>query len=463
MQFVYRTKQFILFIGDTGSFFIGLWLALSARSLSLANLADIQKVSEVFFFVFIFWIIINSISGLYDLDKMQSHFFINKRIAESAIISFVVGILFFYLLPKQNISPKTILALTVIFGYGLIAFWRFIYHAYLSKNTLKTNILFVGYTQEVKELIQITQQNPGKGYVPVAIIDPDNILVSKDIPEIEVYRTLKTIRPAITNHNVNLVVISPHLRQDPNALRELYELLFWHVHITNLPTIYEVITGRIPPSTFSEGWFLDHLKNKERPVYDKIRTLTDYIIAIGLLPVLIALFPLVATAIKLTSRGPIYIKQTRIGKNGKQFTLYKFRSMYALSKDGSAEVDGARFASKDDNRITLVGKLLRKTRIDELPQIINLLRFDLALIGPRPERPEIVKQLEEAMPYYSLRHTIKPGITGWAAVHQHYTDTMETSLQKLQFDLYYIKNRSLVLDLSIVLRTVQVVIRMMGQ
>lgn len=463
MPLIYRAKQFILVSGDILSLFIGLWISLSLRSFSLSTLHDYAQVVGIFFIVFIFWIFINGINGLYDLEKMNNTFFFYRRIVEAAVIALVFGIIFFYIIPAQDITPKTILVLTVLTSYTLTAAWRFIYNAYIGKKTLQTNILFVGYTSEVQELIDITKANPGKGYIPIALIDPNHDIEAKNIPHIAVYRTLKTIRPAITNHKINLVVIAPHLKQDTEALRELYELLFWPVHITNLPSLYEIVTGRIPPITFSEGWFLDHLKNKERALYDHVRTLFDYSVALLLLPLFTALLPFISLAIKITSPGPIFIKQLRVGKNGKEFFLYKFRSMYALSKDGSAETQGAQFAQKNDERITSIGKILRKTRMDELPQLLNILKRDVALIGPRPERPEIVRQLEEKMPYYSLRHTIKPGLTGWAAVHQHYTDTLETSLQKLQYDLFYIKNRSFLLDLSIFLRTINVVVRMMGQ
>jgi lipopolysaccharide/colanic/teichoic acid biosynthesis glycosyltransferase len=137
--------------------------------------------------------------------------------------------------------------------------------------------------------------------------------------------------------------------------------------------------------------------------------------------------------------------------------------MYSLTPDGGAETAGAQFAVKDDKRVTRVGKFLRKTRLDEIPQFINLLKGDITLIGPRPERPQIVEQLESAIIFYSLRHIVKPGLTGWAVVHQNYTDTMEKTLQKLQYDLYYIKNQSVFLDISILLKTINLVIRMMGQ
>ncbi len=274
---------------------------------------------------------------------------------------------------------------------------------------------------------------------------------------------LQTIRPCITNYKGQIIVIAPHLEQQEDALRELYQLLFWGVHVVNLPSFYETITGRIPPSTFSESWFLNHLQKNGNPIYEKVRTVIDYIAVIAIGSLFVLTFPIIALCIKFTSPGPIFIRQERIGQQGRLFTMYKFRSMYALAPDGSAETDGWQFAKKQDTRITSIGKILRKTRIDELPQVINLCKRDITLIGPRPERPAIVRELEERMPYYPLRHLVRPGLTGWAVIHQQYTDTIESSLEKLQYDLYYIKNRSFLLDVTILLRTVNVVVRFMGQ
>lgn len=143
--------------------------------------------------------------------------------------------------------------------------------------------------------------------------------------------------------------------------------------------------------------------------------------------------------------------------------MYKFRSMKALSADGSAETGGAQFASKKDSRITPVGNILRKTRLDELPQVINLLRRDISFIGPRPERPEIVAQLQREMPYYNLRHLVRPGLAGWAVLHQHYADSIASSLVKLQYDLFYIKNRTALLDITILLKTIDHLLHAKGQ
>jgi len=462
MKLLYHLKQLILASGDLVCFSIGFWLSLIVRNFELPSLEKIATHITIFFFLFIVWIIINYIDGLYDL-KVSKDKAGYRKIIESAIISLCVGIVFFYILPQKNITPKTILVLNIIFGYGLVAVWRLIYNGIIGDKKLHTNILFLGYNKEIQELITIMSKQPRIGYKCIALFDPESKVKTHDFSGISVYSNLTALRPAVTTHHINVIVTAQEIGEREEVIRELYELLFWPVHIIDLPSFYETVTGRIPPTTFSESWFLKNLCNTERPLYNKTRRLIDIIAAFVLGIILIAMIPFVALATKINSRGPIFFKQKRIGQGEKIFWIYKFRTMYAMAKDGSAEMQGAEFAKKNDERITSVGNFLRKTRLDELPQVINLLKGDLTLVGPRPERPEIVEQLVTKMSYYPLRHTVKPGITGWAAIHQHYTDTLETSLQKLQYDLYYIKNRSILLDLSILLRTINVVMRGMGQ
>ena len=463
LSFNYRTKQCILLVGDIVTFFTGLWVAVLIRQFQIPDITYIKSLLPLFGVVFFCWIVINYISSLYDIEQVTYTKQYYKRFTETAVISFVVGIIFFYLSPNKDIAPKTILLLTAAIGYSGSAIWRRSYKNIFRAKRLTTNVMFVGYNNEIKELITLLQHQPEKGFKINTIIDPEKSIDKEEMKDIEIYHGLHTIRPAITSHHINLVVIAPHLRKNVEALRELYELLFWSVEITDLTSFYEQITGRIPPSTFSEGWFLDHIKNTTHPVYNRIRTILDYGAGFLLGLIFIILLPFIAIAIKASSKGAIFFTQTRVGKNGRQFKLYKFRSMYTLAPDGSAEIDGVQFAKKEDVRITWIGKILRKGRLDELPQALNLLKRDVTLIGPRPERPEIVQQLEERMPYYPLRHVMRPGITGWAVINQNYTDTLESSLEKLQYDLYYIKNKSLLMDMSILLRTVNVIARFMGQ
>jgi exopolysaccharide biosynthesis polyprenyl glycosylphosphotransferase len=463
VHFIYRIKQLILFFGDLLSFAIGFWLSLLVRNFAIPTFEQIQVHVLEFSILFSLWILLNYINGLYDLDKQSNPRIFYRRQAETAGIALMVSIIFFYVLPIDRLTPKTILILNILFGYGLMALWRLGYNTLVGTKRLQTRVILVGYTEETKDLIDLISTNDDRGYKIVALIDADHTIKGTNFPDIDVYHGLNTIRPAITNYKANLVVIAPHLERDPAALRELYELLFWPVEINNLTSFYEQVTGRIPPSTFSEAWFLEHLRHTRQPIYDRFRTAIDGFFALVMLVTFAVLFPFIALAIKLTSSGPIFIKQKRIGLGGQPFLLYKFRSMYALSKDGMAEISGVEFAKKDDKRVTSVGKFLRRTRLDELPQVFNLIKRDVTLIGPRPERPEIIEELERRMAYYPLRHLVRPGLTGWALIHQNYTDNYDTSLQKLQYDLYYIKNRSMLLDLSILLRTINVIIRLMGQ
>lgn len=462
MKLVYRIKQGVLIFGDLICFVFSFWITLALRYWKTPDFSVLFTHLGLYTGLFFLWVVINYINGLYDLSGRIQRGNLYRRIVETAFLIIIFSIIYFYLVPNTDITPKRILLLNVFIGYGLLAFWRFIFDTYIGSHKLRTNVIFVGLTPESKDLMDFILRHPQSGYHIVSAIDISKTLKSHD-QEFAVYHDLKSLRPAITTYQAQLVVIAPHLQRDEEALRELYELLFWSVEIVDATSFYESITGRIPPATFSEGWFLEHIHTRVNPLYEKWRTVLDYVAGIVMGIAFIIFGPFIALAIRMTSPGPIFIRQKRVGLNSNIFTLYKFRSMYALSADGSAEVAGVEFAKKEDKRITAIGKFLRKTRLDELPQCINILKRDVTLIGPRPERPEIVEELTLRMPFYPLRHVVRPGLAGWAVLHQNYTDTIEKSLEKLQYDLYYIKNRSFLLDISILLRTVNVVLRLMGQ
>lgn len=462
MKVYRRVKQLILLIGDLVTFSAGFVIAWLIRHGTPPTNVTIEDHAFLFGITFFLWLVANYINGLYELNYRSNVTDFYKRFLSTGFMSFFIAIAFFYLADPGNITPKTILFLNVLIGYSLSFLWRQIAGRVIQANALQTRVLFVGFAPEVLELVKELNDNPARGYQPMAIVTDDAPVDDKDLP-LDHYRSFKTIRPAISNHRIHLVVIAPHLHKNEEAMKELYSLLFWPVQLVHLPSFYERITGRIPPSTFSESWFLDHLRHQHHPVYDKWRSLLDYVAAIALGLIFFITLPLIALSIRLNSRGPIFFKQQRVGLGGRHFQLYKYRSMYALSPDGSAEIDGYEFAKKNDKRVTAVGKFLRKTHLDELPQIMNLLRRDITLIGPRPERPELVEELSADMPYYPLRHVVHPGLTGWAVLHQHYADSKEASLVKLQYDLYYIKNRTFTLDISILLKTAHLVARLLGR
>lgn len=453
-----RLKQLALLTGDLIVLYIGLYFALYFRYLEIPgkNLENLlSPMTQLFFLA----TVILFIAGLYDISKTKNSWFFYQKIIISALAWTIFGMVYFYINPKIAITPKTILLLTTIFGFGLISLWRFFYNKFIS-TSLKYNVIFAGVTDEVKELINNIQKEPRLGYSVTGVIDeqqtdfaPLNIVFCKTIAEIN----------SQTKSHANIIVLSPHMTNNAELLKELYQSLFQQVSILNLSDFYESVMHRIPPFTFSEGWFVANLHEQQKKIYDRFRILTDYVLAVILGLFFITTLPLIALAIKLNSKGKIFFTQNRVGRQGLIFKVYKYRSMASLSADGSAETSGPQFADKKDARITSVGKILRLTRLDEVPQFINILKGEMSIIGPRPERPEFVEQLIEKMPYYSLRHLIKPGLTGWAQIQNSYYGNIEENLQKLEYDLYYIKNRSLGLDISIILRTINTVLRMAGR
>jgi len=224
--------------------------------------------------------------------------------------------------------------------------------------------------------------------------------------------------------------------------------------ILEWPGFFEKLSGRIPIDSLSPSFFIFNDGFRKPKIILVARRIGNAILAALALVLLLPLFLLIATFIKLDSHGPVIYSQTRVGQNGQLIRIRKFRSM-----KNDAEKNGeAVWATENDSRVTRIGRFIRRTRLDELPQLFNVLIGELDLIGPRPERPEFVEKLENMFPYYSLRHTVKPGITGWAQVMFHYGSTIEDSKEKLQYDLFYIKNMSLKLDLLILFQTMKIVL-----
>ena len=456
---MYRLKQLTLIVGDLLTLYAGLYLALWLRFWELPG-QKLNKLIGPMSQLFVVAIIIAFITGLYDLGRTKNSWHFFQRVILSGLVWMGIGIIYFYIRQNVGVAPKTILILTAFIGFGLLTIWRFFYNKFISTNIWQTNLLFVGMTDEVRELIELLNKEPQRGYFVTGVIAENSWQVPADI---HIGTSIEEINAKMPGRPANLIVIAPAKASDENLLKELYRHLFQQTSILNLADFYEEIMSRIPPFTFSEGWFIAHLHEQQKKVYDRFRILFDYIFGILIGIFFIVTYPFIALAIKMNSKGPIFFTQERVGRLGAVIKVYKYRTMKALNADGSAEINGAQFASTNDSRITGVGKFLRRTRLDEIPQSINILRGEMSIIGPRPERPEFVRQLTEKMPYYALRHMIKPGLTGWAQVHNSYYGTIEENLRKLEYDLYYIKNRGLILDLSVILRTINIILRMMGR
>jgi lipopolysaccharide/colanic/teichoic acid biosynthesis glycosyltransferase len=233
------------------------------------------------------------------------------------------------------------------------------------------------------------------------------------------------------------------------------------VPVVSMMTLYQRLTGRVPIEHASQN--IEHATGQSDSAYLRMYGLAKRVVdLVGALVAAVPfclLIPLVALTNVFASRGPLFFRQTRVGKGGHLFEVIKFRSMRPDAEDGS----GAVWASEDDDRVTNVGRFLRRTHLDELPQVINVLRGEMSLVGPRPERPEFVATLSKSIPFYRARHAVRPGITGWAQIHQDYGDSYERAREKLEYDLYYLKRQSPILDTEIILRTITKVLRLKGR
>lgn len=264
-------------------------------------------------------------------------------------------------------------------------------------------------------------------------------------------------RIATRQPSIHRIIVAVEDARDELPVQDLLNLRFTGITIENATALHERLSGKIQLSGIRPSNFLYSDGFRISRSQQLIRQIVSMLVAtLGLL-LFLPFFPIVVLLIRLTSRGPIFFRQTRVGLSGRNFYVYKFRSMFV-----DAESGGARWATKNDPRVTKFGMFMRKTRIDEIPQLWNVLRGDMGFVGPRPERPEFVPMLAEHLPFYYLRHLVRPGLTGWAQVRFGYGATLEENREKLEYDLYYIKHMSLGLDLLIMFETVKTILRRRG-
>jgi exopolysaccharide biosynthesis polyprenyl glycosylphosphotransferase len=381
------------------------------------------------------------IEGLYTL-KTYNPANLQISIIRGTIFSVIISILGIYLLPirSENITPKTNLLLIALVALPLLYFWRRFFFSYFAHDRRLRGTLLIGSPETLRLVEYELNRKPHLGYKVLASYTPeaDKLPLSED---------------------VQLIAVERNLTKEGNLYKEIFNQLGSGIEIIDLATFAERISGKIPIRAIDESWFIEYCGHQESRSYDVVKNLVDRTIAIILIVLLIPVAIVLLPILLLVHGRPIFFKQVRTGVNNKPFTLYKLRTMVV-----DAEKSGAQWAKPGDARITPLGKILRKTRLDELPQLINILRGEMSLVGPRPERPEIIeKQLAPVIPFYHLRHLVKPGVTGWAQVTFRYGFSAEDSLEKLQYDLFYVKNKSGWLDLIVILKTIKTVLTGAGQ
>ncbi len=450
-------KQFLLLLGDYAIFHLALLATLFLRY-GVVTPANYHNHLFPFLILGILWVVSFYVVGLYDLVLTRDSLKFFRAYLEGMLANLAIAFGFFYLLPIFGIAPRTNLLLYFACGLLLGYAWRLIFNRAIAPALFRNRVLYVGHGTDAAKVQNLFQKS-ANGFELVAVVEtaPGTRF---DTGEVTWYANLNVIDQVLRERGVQTIVLGHRPDDVPGLCDALYKTLFTSVTLLDRASLEETITGRVPVEYVSQTWFLEHLREHEKTWYEACKRVGDIVLAIPVGFMTLLLLPFIACLIKLSSSGIVFFRQQRIGKNGKLFELVKFRSMRT-----DAEKNGSQFTAdaKTDSRLFQVGRFLRRTRLDELPQVWNILRGDMSFIGPRPERPEFVEELMRQMPYYALRHLARPGLSGWAQV-RYLTPVakLDDNLIKLQYDLFYIKNRSVLLDVAIFLKTVGILVRRQG-
>lgn len=400
-----------------------------------------------------------TIFELYDLQKAGRFDVVVKNVVITSSITVLFYLLTPFYTPALPSNRMQIVYFFLAINVALII-WRYAYVTFISAPRFYKRILLVAHGEHV-DTIAMSLQKSDPNYRVVSYFDtsqnPSQPLLNKEISALSLTDfSLLAEEPTISE----IIVCTPISEGITVELNnKLIKLLEKGVSIREYVQVYEEITYRIPVQHVERDFYryFPFSRSNQNKLYLFFNRILDLMFGILGLASGLVLLPFVLIGNLLGNRGPLLYTQTRVGRNGKEFKLYKLRSMIK-----NAEENGAQFAKEKDERITKFGRFLRKSRFDEIPQFLNVLKGEMSLIGPRPERPEFVESFAERLPFYEVRHLVKPGITGWAQVNAKYGASEEDSLEKLQYDLYYIKHRSLFLDVVVIIKTLSTIVFFRG-
>ncbi|MBL7066164.1 MAG: sugar transferase [Anaerolineae bacterium] len=404
------------------------------------------------------WWCLARLLDLYDIPVASRRFEVAWRIALVGL-GLVLGYLLVYFVSPRNALPR--LFFLFFSGITLVGtlLWRWTYASVFAMPAFRRRVLIVGAGWSGRALARVLSGGDTTDYRVVGFVDDDPAKQNTRVVGLPVLGNSADLAALARAHRVDEVVVDVAHELGQTLFQALIDCRTIGIHVARMPDLYEQLTRRVPVEHVDAGWVLDalngftalgHLEQAAKRLLD---------LACGLVGLigLAFLLPFVALAICLDDGGPVFYTQVRSGLGGDLFRLFKFRTMRSDAEDGQAQ-----WAQENDDRVTRVGRFLRKTRLDESPQVINVLRGEMSIVGPRPERPEFITDLETRVPFYSTRLVVKPGITGWGQVHYRYGNSVKDTLIKLQYDLYYIRHWSLWLDLYVIFKTAGVVLGCKG-
>lgn len=454
-----RARELILLIaGDIACFIIALWLTLIVRYVSWPTETLIFEHLVPWLWLSGIWLFIFYVAGLYDKHTTFLKSLLFSRILNMQLVNILIAALVFTIIPF-GITPKTNLFIYLIISVALIAGWRLWLFNRLSPKTSKRALLLAGGDEAI-ELVDEINNNDRYDYSFVRLIDDS---VAEKTSDFEA-----KLLQLIEKENISIIVANPRSPYIEHVLPALFDLAFLKFEFTFLDfyKVYEDTFDRIPLSALRYDWFINHVSQSKSLVYDFVKRALDIVLSLVLALFLLFALPFIWIAKKIEGRGDaLFMTQDRIGQFNQPVQVLKLQTMTAndaMSATWTAE------DAKKGNQITRVGAFLRATSLDEYPQIWNVLKGEMSLIGPRNDIVGLGARLAEQIPYYNIRNFVKPGISGWAQTNQHYMgdnispQSLEESQMRLAYDLYYVKNRSLWLDMAIVLKTIKTLLSRFG-
>ncbi|WP_456412432.1 TIGR03013 family XrtA/PEP-CTERM system glycosyltransferase [Thiolapillus sp.] len=392
--------------------------------------------------------------GLYQVRSREDPIGMFVRVLAAFGLGSILSIILFYLYPGLYFG-RGVFFLTLLFSLFAIGTIRPLYFQFVDQHSPGSRLLILGAGKKASKITtHLRRRSDRRGIHIVGFLPAENEAIAVD--ESLLLSQSGSLLDTINQYDIDEIVVALDERRANIDMQELLQCKLKGTNVIDLPTLFERQAGKLKLDLLSPGWLIFSKGFNLDPISQNIKRIFDLLMSIIICILSFPVMLLTALAIWIESgfKGPILFRQSRVGEGGEPFDVLKFRSMRT-----DAEADGkARWAQKDDERITRVGKFIRKVRIDELPQCWNVIKGEMSFVGPRPERPEFVEKLREAIPYYDIRHTVKPGLTGWAQLSYPYGANEKDAEEKLKFDLYYVKHQSLRFDIIILLRTVEIVL-----
>jgi exopolysaccharide biosynthesis polyprenyl glycosylphosphotransferase len=429
-EIIKRHKLFLVFLGDIAIFLLSIVAILFIRYGSEGFSTQFLVHRDPFIVILIIWFLIFYISNLYTYKAFSNILEIARHLTTTILVSFFITITIFYIFSRFfSLTPKANLVMFT-FTFGLLDLaWRYLLRKVFIQKVHRSNILMLANSPLVKEVADHVKTHPQLGY-SLYIFNTD----------------INGLGEIIQKNSINLIIINGQSLKNKTVARTLYSLLPKQVEVLMLTDFYETLFNCIPLSEIEEEWFIREI-TENKNIYESAKRAIEIISVSLSLIIAIPLSVIIGFLVAITSKGPVIYRQERTGKGNKTFILYKFRTM-------KINQEGPLWTALGDTRVTFIGKILRHTHLDEMPQLWNVLKGDISLIGPRPECTKLVEMYSQ-IPYYEIRHTIKPGIIGWAQLNYQPSTSIAEAQKKFQFDLYYLKNRSFILDLFIILKTIR--------